>query len=524
MQRITTFFLALIMLVTVAAPAWANGEDLYDDQLRAFFKGDPFAAFGQVRAQALKGDAHAQFKLGALYALQEPRDANRAVYWWMRAAERGHPRAKEWLQILARWDGYVWQYRDPKMAAYWLGKAAEPGNYRAMLTLSQMYTDGSGVLKDPAKAKYWLVRAVGQLKKAAQQGDAWAQSRLGFLYLNGQGVAQDKTQAWHWFNKATEKLRAAGSKGDAEAAYRLAMYYAGEEFGPDGFQVAPADRDKEMFWLTKAAEMGHRWAMYALGLRYIQTPPYNDYPLDEKKSAYWFAKADQLLFKEALKKAQQGDIAAQLKVARIYDDGEGVPEDDLKWLEWFGKAVKRLTKLAEQGDLAAQLKLAECYTSSNPYYDPEKRAYWLAKAAAQGSAEAQFQLAECYLRGRGVAKDPEKAVPWLTKAAEQGHYLAQSELSQIYRGGAGVGRDQAKAGFWLIKAAQSGDVDAKSGVARLYEQGQGMPLSLVTAYMYYDLASKDDESRKARDRVAQKMTSAQIAEAKRLIIEWIKQP
>ena len=56
----------------------------------------------------------------------------------------------------------------------------------------------------------------------------------------------------------------------------------------------------------------------------------------------------------------------------------------------------------------------------------------------------------------------------------------------------------------------------------MYENGQGVPQDFVTAHMWYNLAGiqGDEKAHEYRDRIAEKMTSDQIAEAQRRAREW----
>ena len=59
-------------------------------------------------------------------------------------------------------------------AVKWYRKAAEQGSAKAQYNLGVMYAEGTGVLKNDAKAVKWY-------RKAADQGDATAQLHLGEL-------------------------------------------------------------------------------------------------------------------------------------------------------------------------------------------------------------------------------------------------------------------------------------------------------------------------------------------------------
>jgi TPR repeat protein len=115
---------------------------------------------------------------------------------------------------------------------------------------------------------------------------------------------------------------------------------------------------------------------------------------------------------------------------------------------------------------------------------------------------------------------------WLEKAAAQGNAVAEYNLGVRYDFGRGVPQDYAKAREWYEKAAAQGNALAQNNLGVRYQNGQGIPKDYVRAYMWYSLAvahSPGDAQRftaNNRDRVAQGMTSAQIAEAQKLVREW----
>jgi hypothetical protein len=127
-----------------------------------------------------------------------------------------------------------------------------------------------------------------------------------------------------------------------------------------------------------------------------------------------------------------------------------------------------------------------------------------------------------YENGRGVPKDYPKAHLWQEKAAVQGYTLAQYNLGTMYEDGRGVPQDYTKARQWYEKAAAQGDAGAQFQLGGLYLGAKGVPRDHVRTYMWWSLAlahSTGDLSKLAadnRERIAQRMTPAQIAEAKRL--------
>ena len=109
-------------------------------------------------------------------------------------------------------------------------------------------------------------------------------------------------------------------------------------------------------------------------------------------------------------------------------------------------------------------------------------ATWFRKAAELGDSSGQFYLATMAATGRGVSKDVAEAVKWFRKAAEQGLGEAQYDLAKLYRDGSGVKQDNVEAYKWFNLAAMRGIIEAAV----------------------------------ERNKVGEKMTAEQIAEAHRL--------
>jgi len=91
-------------------------------------------------------------------------------------------------------------------------------------------------------------------------------------------------------------------------------------------------------------------------------------------------------YKIALKEfrilAEQGDATAQTNLGNMYDNGEGVPEDDTEAVKWYRKA-------AEQGHATAQYNLGLMYANGEGVPEDDTRAYaWFNLAAAQSNKNA----------------------------------------------------------------------------------------------------------------------------------------
>ena len=121
--------------------------------------------------------------------------------------------------------------------------------------------------------------------------------------------------------------------------------------------------------------------------------------------------------------------------------------------------------------------------------DPDPTLTELRRQAEQGDASAQFNLGVRYVVGLGVLHDYQEAVSWYRKAAEQGYAGAQDNLGVRYADGKGVPQDYVQAHKWVNLAASR-------------------------------TTGKAEDYRLTRDRLAEKMTTSQVAEAQRLAREW----
>lgn len=147
--------------------------------------------------------------------------------------------------------------------------------------------------------------------------------------------------------------------------------------------------------------------------------------------------------------------------------------------------------------------------------------------AQQGDPRAQSLLAEIYYHGRGASQDDLEAIKWFRRAADQGDVVAQFHLGDAYSAGRGVPQDYTEAAKWYRMAADQKNAKAQFNLGFLFSNGQGVPHNNVFAHMWFNLAaanylSAESRNRAAmnRDRIAEKMSSGEVAEAQRLAREW----
>jgi TPR repeat protein len=115
----------------------------------------------------------------------------------------------------------------------------------------------------------------------------------------------------------------------------------------------------------------------------------------------------------------------------------------------------------------------------------------LLESALKGDAEAQFELGKNYETGRiGLPKDFAQAEHWYRESANQGDPYAEASLGLLYQFGKGVRADSVQALMWYEVA-----------IARAQEADRGSIMDL-------------------RNDIVTAMTAAQIAEARRLALQF----
>jgi hypothetical protein len=155
--------------------------------------------------------------------------------------------------------------------------------------------------------------------------------------------------------------------------------------------------------------------------------------------------------------ADQGHTAAQWKLGRMYADGDGVAQSDLRAFEYFSAIAN---SHADEPPGTAQARIvANAFVALGRYYitgipnsnikpDPARARQMFAYAASYfGNADAQFELGRMYLNA--TPSDVHEAARWFQLAASKGHCRAQAALGDILFRGQQVPRQAARGLMWL---------------------------------------------------------------------------
>lgn len=164
-----------------------------------------FAAFKIFQQLANENYGRAYYPLSCLYRIgREIEDGqNRAQHFQQLAIEwclanQANQDVELWCQLGDMYNSGDGVAQDYVQAVFWYRKAAERGHELAQLALGMTYSWGHGVQQDDQQVEYWI-------RKAAEHGGALAQFRLGWMYEDGDSVKQDHQQAVYWFRKAAEQ-------------------------------------------------------------------------------------------------------------------------------------------------------------------------------------------------------------------------------------------------------------------------------------------------------------------------------
>jgi len=260
---------------------------------------------------------------------------------------------------------------------------------------------------------------------------------LGRCYYYGAGVEKDYSKAFASFEKSA-KLGFGKAKDYLGDCYRN-----GQGVEKDLYEAAR--------WYKDAADNnGTANAAHSLAFMYMNG---EGVPENEKKAVDYFMIA-----------AEGGIIQAQRIIAQEYVSGDILNRDYEAARVWMEKA-------ANQGDAQAQLMLGRYYVSDFGYNDDQKAFEWFEKAAEQGDAEAEYTVGGCYIYEIHVKKNPAVANQWFEKAASKEHPKAMYELGISYMDGRGITKNTDKGIQYLTAAAERNSVEACEVLAKLYRDG-----------------------------------------------------
>lgn len=176
--------------------------------------------------------------------------------------------------------------------------------------------------------------------------------------------------------------------------------------------------------------------------------------------------------------ASGGHAASAWRLGRMYMEGEGVAQSDLKAFETFRRiTVDRRDEGPNSPDarfissafVAMANYLVEGIPNTYVRPDPPKAVelYFYA-ASTFGDPDGQFRLGRMMLEGKGTPRDPRQAARWLQLAAQKSHHQAQAVLGHMLFTGRDVPR-AAPRGLMLLTLAREAASENEAWIAEMYE-------------------------------------------------------
>ena len=174
--------------------------------------------------------------------------------------------------------------------------------------------------------------------------------------------------------------------------------------------------------------------------------------------------------------AEQGQPAAQWKLGRMYADGDGVPQDQMRAFNYFSEIAN--THPDESPGTAQARFVANAFVSLGHYYlsgipnskikpnTARARELYTYAATYFGDADAQYELGRLYLDSS--PNDPHEAARWFQLAANKGQCRAEAALGDILFQGQHVPRQAARGLMWLTLSKDCVGPD-ESWVKPLYD-------------------------------------------------------
>ena len=318
------------------------------------------------------------------------------------------------------------------------------------------------------------------IRNNAEAGDASAQRKLGVLYLNGSGVPADFDKAMAWISKAA-------NQGDEEAESIMGWAHLNGK-------GLPKNEIEAIKWFRKAAEKGSKISGNELRsllhyegkatltgsaveiifmLNDIKNPKVEDELVgitSERQKAFHVKLNEIMAYLEWLK-----DQTNEKERSYTGDEFEDLVRRNQEVQRWFQSVIKA----AQENDAIAEDILGDMAAGMYPliYRDVDygKAIDWYNKSAKKGFARAQYNIGRMHEKGLGgLLMDAVEAIKWYQKAADQGLPIARTHLGDMYLLGAGLKRNYSEAAKWYKLAADQGFADAQKRLGYMQFLGVGL--------------------------------------------------
>lgn len=297
-------------------------------------------------------------------------------------------------------------------------------NQYAEYCLGTMYQRGLGVEQNDCIAFEYF-------ESSAEKNNPFARYETARYLEQGIIVAKDMERAMTLYENAYKTFEMmASNRKDDNLLYKLGiMTYRGKG--------CVADYEKAVTYLEDAVVLDNRNAKIQLAKIYLKENEFSKIP----EAIKWMEESDDplcfyILGKEyyqgmhvekdvnkaiqCLEKCEENMFACNL-LAKIYEE-----------LNDMEKSINYLHKASVLGYDVAQVKLGKIYLEGDYItQDIQKGIDYLIKAESKNNQFAQYMLGKLFLFGKDVPQDRERAIEYLTRSADQGNEYAKYLLEHM---------------------------------------------------------------------------------------------
>jgi len=375
-------------------------------------------------------DPSAQYLVGRNYLNGNSVKVNvpEAIKWFEMAAKQNHIRALYQLGVIYLYgEGVRPNY---ELAGEYLKKSALKNHLESQYELGKYY-----LISNPSHPNY--EKALEWLRKAADRDHIRAIYEVGKLTYEGHGVTADPVTGIRLLTQAANSGYQDAIKYLSNVDKKQAItVQTGQDIAKQSTNGSSVNGKTLAFSDSDTSSTSEN---YRLGLSYLTG---DGNKKDPRKAAEYFEKA-----------ANSNHPNAQYQLAKLYQQGIGVQQNEIMYVKWLNKASDAGVQSARR-DLEA--------------YELGKK---LDRASNKSDPASDYSMAMQYYNGSGLTKDPVKASKLLLKAADQNYSQAQYQLGVMYQKGVVFDQDDLKARQWYQKAADNGMSDAKLALTKLSTNG-----------------------------------------------------
>ncbi|WP_372474147.1 hypothetical protein AB4865_02430 [Capnocytophaga sp. ARDL2] len=429
--------------------------------------------FSFIQESAEQGYPEAQFFMAISYLKGKgvEKSVEDAVDWIEKAAKQGHSKAQGYLGYFLQ-KGIGGLPIMKKKAVYWYNQSAKKGDADAQNLMGLCYEYGDYVKQSNKAAVYWYTQS-------ARQGNLAAQNNLGVCYNAGRGINKSVEKAIELYEKSIKD-----KEGREVPLYNLGVTY-----------LRKNNRELGLKYLYESAEKGFSIALKTIGDLYYEGHYHRQ---SYEEAIKYYRKALENVRKDSILESDASKFQLHIKMldnyskseiyynlSKCYDKGNGVAKSEKEALEYAIKsahlsnedAFKLLLKKAQAGNIEAQLEVGTCYQYGLGVERSSAKAFnWVKKSAEQGDSDAQNRLASYYYEGIGVLKSIENVLYWAEKSVKQRNPMAQWNLARYYldisKDSVPLIKDEIKGMSYLHASAGQGHSEALNYLGTIYEEKQ----------------------------------------------------